>query len=343
MGLIPVFATGKYTKGGLVLKQEKYTDIRPSEVAANKIHRHLEHQLATMPRTYKKTLIRYKDLAYLLIDCLDMILKYLTRELLSSSGDDEFNELTDTSNAIYADDDIVEIRRKLEESTNLLDTYDKLTNRNSIITKLPTSKDATDNDKINTSAMAKLYAEVLDSAAKVDYGYAEINECAKMINYWYNTRIAYMASHHKAYNIAQLPNWICHIILMYGKYHANGQPTFFINSLKQWCDNANEDFSNKYAIPKDITNLGKSSYMNDYTPDALVMYDILMEKGFLPLVTEDKTIVPMDPNYIVNLTKEHNPTLDKMIKTRFTKQAKYIKDIGLTPSSSDAKAEGVEA
>lgn len=322
------------------LKQEKYTDIRPSEVAANKIHRHLKHQLATRPRTYKKTLVRYKDLAYLLIDCVEMILKYLTHELLSSSEDNEFDELTDASRAIYADDDVVEIRKKLEESFSLLDTYNKLTSSNSVVTKLPS--DGNGNQKINPVEMTRLYGNVLYDASRVDYGYEEVNNCAKLIQYWYNTRIVHMSSHHKAYNITQLPNWICYIVLMYGKYHANGQPTFFINSFMDWCLNANEDFSNKYAVPKDITSIGKSSYMNDYTLDALIIYDILMEKGYFPLVTDNSAVVSMNPNFIVDLTKEHNPSLDKMIKTRFTKQSKYIKDIGLTPTSSEETAEGAE-
>lgn len=313
--------------GAYILKQEKYLEIRSSEVAANKVHRHLQNLLATKPRLYKKTLIRYKDLAYILIDCVDMILRFLTTDLLSNSGNDEFNELTD----LDANRDVIDMKSKLEESINILDIYNKLTSSN-----VASSVSSTDQDKpkIDCALMAKLYGEVLFNATKINFGYKEINDCAELIYYWYNIRMSYMSTHHKAYNISQLPNWICYIVLMYGKYHANGQTEFFINYLKKWCDDANTDFSNKYAIPKDITNLSKSSYVNDYTLDALIIYDILMERGYLPLVIDDSSIVPMSPNFIVDITKENNPNLDKMIKTRFTKRDKYIKQLGLTEVST---------
>jgi hypothetical protein len=323
------------------LKQDKYLEIRSSEVAANKIHKHLQLLLTKKPRLYKKTLIRYKDLAYILIDCVEQILRFLTSELLSSSEDNEFNELTDASHAIEPDDDMIEIRQKLEESFKLFDTYNKLTSNNSIAEPNNTNSDT--EPKINCALMAKVYGEVLSNAAEINYGYLEINNCAKLINYWYSHRMQYMSTHHKAYNISQLPTWICYIILMYGKYHANGQDQFFIDNFMRWCDNANEDFSNKYAVPKDITGLAKSSYVNDYTLDALIIYDILMEQGYLPLVLDDKSIVPMNPNFIVDITKENNPNLDKMIKTRFTKRDKYIKQLGLTRIAMTAEVEGGEA
>ncbi len=321
------------------MKQDKYLEIRSSEVAANKIHKHLQNLLTMKPRLYKKTLIRYKDLAYILIDCVEQILRFLTSELLSSSEDNEFNELTDASHTIEADDDMIEIRKKLEESFKLFDTYNKLTSNNSIT---PASDTDSDKPKINNALMAKTYGEVLSNAAEINFGYLEINNCAKLINYWYSHRMLYMSTHHRAYNISQLPTWICYIVLMYGKYHANGQDQFFIDHFMKWCDDANDDFSNKYAIPKDITNLAKSSYVNDYTLDALIIYDILMEKGYLPLVLDDSSIVPMNPNFIVDITKENNPNLDKMIKTRFTKREKYIKQLGLTRIAMDTKAEGAE-
>lgn len=324
------------------LRQEKYFEIRSSEVAANKIHKHLQNLLANRPRMYKKTLVRYKDLAYLLIDCVDMILRFLTNELLSSSEDNEFNELSSSDCPVTDDADVNEIRRKLTESTQLFETYNTLASSSTIVTALPV-ENPEQAPAVDCGAMAKVYGDVLEAAANIDYGYVEVNDCAKLIHYWYSHRMLYMSTHHKAYNIAQLPNWISCIVLMYSKYHANGQPTFFANTLMQWCDTANETFSNKYAIPKEVINIGKSSYMNDYTVDALIIYDLLMEQGFLPLVNPDSNIVPMDPNFIVDRTKEHNPNLDKVVRTRISKRTKYIEEIGLTPSDTMLLQEGVKA
>lgn len=321
------------------MRQEKYLDIRPSEVAANKVHKHLENLLKVRPRTYKKTLIRYKDLAYILIDCVDLILRFLTQDLLNSSGDNEFDELSDPTYTSDSDAVVKDIRNKLEETSRLFDTYNKLTTGNgAIVTPVVDSSSHIDN-----SRMAKTYADILENAAHLDFGYVEVNKCAELINYWYSTRMLYMSSHHKAYNISQLPNWICYIVLMFGKYHANGEMDFFIGNFKQWCDDANDDFSNKYAVPKDLTNLAKSSYVNDYTIDALIIYDLLMEKGYLPLVNADTSIVAMNPNFVVDLTKANNPDLDKVIKTRFSKRDKYAKQIGLTPTLPAIFSEGVKA
>jgi hypothetical protein len=259
---------------------------------------------------------------------VDLILKFLTQDLLNSSGDNEFDELSDVSRLGESDAVVRDIHTKLEETSRLFDTYNKLTvNSGAVLTSVVDTL-----GDLNNGLMAKTYGEVLESATHLDFGYVEVNKCAELVYYWYSHRMYYMSLHHKAYNISQLPNWICYIILMFGKYHANGEMDFFIANFMKWCDAANDDFSNKYAIPKDITNISKSSYVNDYTIDALIIYDILMENGYVQLVNVSGNIVPMNPNFIVDLTKENNPNLDKVIKTRFSKRDVYAQQIRLTPT-----------
>lgn len=303
-------------------KSEKSYGIRPSEVAANKIQRHLQDLLNTRPRVYRRTLTRYIDLAYILLDCIDKILKFLTSELLSASSDKEFDELT-TSAEDNAD--IMEIREKLQNTTNLLDSYSQLGKR---------SNSSEENDKSCSNAETiKIYGNTFSQGAMINTGYKEVNQCADLINYWYITRIQYMTIRHRAYQNLQIPNWIGFIVLMYGKAHANGTQDQFVDWFKSWCDNANNDFSNKYAVPKELTLLRKHLYPNDLTLDALIIYDILLDKCYSDLTSLDLT-AKLDANFIVTLIKEHLPEYKTIIQTRFSKQMEYIEQINLTATTN---------
>jgi len=303
-------------------KSEKSYGIRPSEVAANKIQRHLQDLLTKRPRVYRRTLTRYIDLAYILLDCIDRILQFLTSELLSASSDKEFDELTPSAedNA-----DIMVIREKLQNTTNLLDSYSQLGKR---------FNSSEENDKACSNAeIIKTYGDTFSQGAMINTGYKEVNQCADLINYWYTTRIQYMTIRHRAYQNLQIPNWVGYIIVMYGKAHANGTQEQFVKWFKSWCDNANNDFSNKYAVPKELTLLKKHLYPNDLTLDALIIYDILLDKCYVDLTSLDLP-VKLDANFIVTLMKEQLPEYKTIIQTRFSKQMDYIEQINLTATNS---------
>lgn len=310
-------------------KSEKSYGIRPSEVAANKIQRHLQDLLTKRPKVYRRTLTRYVDLAYILLDCIDKILKFLTSELLSASSDKEFDELTPSAedNA-----DIMAIREKLQNTTDLLDSYSQMGKR------LNSSEDT--KKSCSNTEIIKTYGDTFSQGAMINTGYMEVNQCADLINYWYSTRIQYMTIRHRAYQNLQIPNWVGYIVIMYGKAHANGTHTEFVKWFKSWCDNANNDFSNKYAVPKELTLLKKHLYPNDLTLDALIIYDILLDKCYVDLTSLDLA-VKLDANFIVTLIKEQLPEYKTIIQTRFSKQMDYIEQINLTATLSSADAEVV--
>lgn len=310
-------------------KSEKSYGIRPSEVAANKIQRHLQDLLTKRPKVYRRTLTRYVDLAYILLDCIDKILKFLTSELLSASSDKEFDELTPSAedNA-----DIMAIREKLQNTTNLLDSYSQLGKR------FNSSEEP--NKSYNNAEIIKTYGNTFSQGSMINTGYKEVNQCADLINYWYITRIQYMTIRHRAYQNLQIPVWVGYIVVMYGKAHANGMQDEFVKWFKSWCDNANNDFSNKYAVPKELTLLKKHLYPNDLTLDALIIYDILLDKCYSDLTSLDLT-VKLDANFIVTLIKEYLPEYKTIIQTRFSKQMDYIDQINLTATASSVDAEAV--
>ena len=304
-----------------LLKTEKSYGIRPSEVAANKIQNHLEDLLETRPRVYRRTIKRYIDLAYILLECINKILKFLTSELLSSSTDTEFDELT---NSEEDSDEIMKIQMKLQSTSELLDSYSQLAKR---------TKD-TESSHATNALIVKQYGDIFTAANNTDLHYVEVNECANLIYFWYTTRVAYMTVRHKAYQNLQLPIWTAYIVIMYGKSLANGTHTEFVNWFKSWCTSANEDFSNKYVVPKELTLMKKQLYANDLTLEALIIYDILIDKGYFDLTTMDND-AKLDANYIVTLMKNINPDSKHIIQTRFSKQDEYIEQIGLTPTNVD--------
>ena len=299
-------------------KSEKSYGIRPSEVAANKIQRHLQDLFDTRPRVYRRTLTRYIDLAYILLDCIDKILKFLTSELLSASSDKEFDELT---TSVEDNEDIIEIQKKLQNTSDLLDSYSQLAKR-------PNTSEESKSININTEIVKK-FGQSFSDGSLINTGYLEANLCSDLINYWYTTRIRYMTIRHKAYQNLQIPLWVGYIVLLFGKAHANNTTEEFISWFKSWCDNANNDFSNKYAVPKELTLLRKQIYPNDITIDALIIYDILIDKCYSDLTSEDFD-AKLDANFIVTLMKEFRPEYKTIIQTRFSKQDEYISQINLT-------------
>ena len=211
------------------MQQPEYLEIYPSEVAAQKISKHLDKMLETKPRVYRKTLLRYKRLAYLLLECLTKIVNMLQSEMLLSSGDSEFQELV-------SDFDV-------EQIDELRDSVDNIGN---LIEKKPSAE----SKKIAGEVLTK-YKTVLRQASDYNFGYAEVNECAELLNYWITRRFSGYNTNFK-YQIKQLPVWTTFIVIAYGKYHSTGDTLEFISDFKTWCDSLDSDSSNCWALPYNI-------------------------------------------------------------------------------------------
>jgi hypothetical protein len=286
-----------------VKQQKNYLEIYPSEVAARKISKHLDKMAEKRPRVYRKTLLRYKKLAYLLIECVTKIVRMLQSEMLLSSDDAEFQELVSE----FDTEQIDELRNSVDDLGNLVD-------------KQPSGESR----RIAADALRQ-YKEVFNQAANTDFGYIEVNECAQMLNYWMSRRFSGFNPNFK-FQIKQLPIWATFVIIAYGKYHAVGETTKFITEFKQWCDDLDEDTSNCWALPYNIFNMTKVIDSSNFTVDALVIYDLLIN-GCLYQLIDGKAKVPMDSFYIANLIKSHCPDKARTVRTRYTKQAELIESL----------------
>ena len=207
----------------------KYLEIYPSEVAAKKILAHMNQMLHDKPKVYKKTIIRYKKLAELLINILNKINQFIESETLLTSDETEFNELSKLS------DDTVKPFERIQDISNSEEEFD------GIHTNEKKASAAINTGKIST---------IVQAGANIDFGYEEINRCAKLINMWFQARIPKSSEESDfRYNVNQLPLWISHIIIAYGHYFDQGKVYDLEQEFAYWCDEIKEDPHNTYRVP----------------------------------------------------------------------------------------------
>ena len=285
------------------MKQPEYLEIYPSEVAARKISKHLDKMTTIKPRVYRKTLIRYKKLAQLLLECVGKIVRMLQSEMLLSSGDSEFQELVSD----FDTEQIDELRDSVDALGNLVE-----------------KKTSPETKKLAAETLLT-YKQVFNQAAQIDFGYEEVNTCAELLSYWMNKRFSGCNPNFK-FQIKQLPIWATFIIIAYGKYHSLGYDIKFVKDFKSWCDDLDNDFSNCWALPYNVFNMTKTIDPANFTMDAVVIYDVLIN-GCLYQLLDQK--IPMDSSYIAKLVKEYHPGRAKEIRVRFNKQKEIIQKLGL--------------
>jgi hypothetical protein len=293
------------------LKHNKYLEIYPSEVAARKISKHLDTMAANKPRVYRKTLLRYKQLAGVLLECVAKIVRMLQSEMLLSSGDSEFQELLSD----FDTEKIDELRDSVDMLGNLVDKTSSAENR-----------------KLSGDTV-RIYKSVYGSASEMDFGYVEVNECANLLKYWIDHRFSGRNPNFK-FQIKQLPIWATFIVIAYGKYRSIGYSTKFVKEFKAWCDSLADDKTNCWALPYTVFNMTKVIDDNNFTLDAVIIYDLLID-GCLYQLTDIK--VPMDSFYIAKLVKDRRPELAHDVRTRFTRQKELIELLNLRATNVTAE------
>ena len=234
----------------------KYIEIYPSEVAAKKILRHLDTMLQQKPKVYKKTILRYKKLAELLMECLDKINKFIESETLLSSDDTEFDELSKP-----ADDNLTSLKnsKSMQNISNSVEDFDDV---------------HTSGQHYNNSKVSK-FRTILNTGSNIDFGYVEVNQCAKLVNMWFQARIPKTAKDSDfRYNINQLPLWISHIIITYGYYLEQGKVYDLEQEFKYWCKEIQDDPHNTYRVPYCVYNTCRSKDREFYTLSAVLISDI---------------------------------------------------------------------
>lgn len=289
----------------------KYLEIYPSEVAAKKILAHLEKMLEEKPKVYKKTILRYKKLAELLMMCLDKINKFIESETLLSSDDTEFDELSKP-----VDDNIESFKEanSIRRITNNLEDFDNL---------------HTSGQQFNSSSILK-YSTILQTGSNLDFGYEEVNQCAKLINQWFQARIPKNSKDSDfRYNINQIPLWISQIIITYGYYFEQGKVYDLEQEFNRWCKEIKEDSHNVYRVPYCVYNTCRSDKRECFTLSAVLISDLLTEKCYYSLLN----LVNDNSNTVISIVRENNPGLTNAIRTRINNQNVLLETLEFTSTA----------
>ena len=292
----------------------KYLEIYPSEVAAQKISGHLDKMLEDPPKVYRKTLKRYQKLAILLLDCVDKINRLIQQEALLSSESSEFDELSYPDSG-QIERKLEEVQSKSKETSNFLSKDVKLADASS--------------SSVNRQTISK-YAEVFNEGAEISFGVSEVDDCARLINSWFTSRfIPKRKNTNFKYQIAQLPLWTAYIVVAYGKHRADGTLNEFKLVFDSWLNSIETDMNNCWALPVNVYSLLKNASNQDYTLDAVAIYDILMERCYYKL-TESNVAIRLDPNIIAIAVKQHNPELSNLVSMRFSSPDVLRSKVNLT-------------
>lgn len=287
----------------------KYLEIYPSEVAAKKILAHMEQMLKDKPKVYKKTIVRYKQLAELLISCLNKINHFIEIETLLASDETEFDELSKPT------EDTVTPFKEFESMQRLSDNAEEFDNIH------------TNGVKYNSTLILSNLSAILQTGANLDYGYSEINQCAKLINMWFQARIPKSNSVSDfRYNINQIPLWISHIIITYGYYFEQGKVYDLEQEFKFWCQEIQDDPHNTYRVPYCVYNTCRSDDKKCFTLSSVLISDILAEKCYYSL----NDILKVEGSDVVSIVKANNPGLSTAIRTRINKQHDLLNTLGFT-------------
>lgn len=283
---------------------------------ADKIDSQLSIVLSQKPQMYNKTKEKYKELAISLLSSVEKIASILEEDSLASVD----NEVAEFSGN---DVDISDIATALKQTNDKIASYASFVSPN--VSSLSTNA--------NKETLRR-YGQILEQASNYNFIYAEANECAYILNRWFKARFSNPVKDNSfKYNLSYIPQWITDIIIMYGKYHSNNDTSTFIDIMTSWCDSLSNQ-SVRWAVPYEVYQLNKSIEPRNYTMDAVLIGDVLMEE-VLYLLTESSA-----PDIVANLecypvaskVKANNPSLLPIIRTRIVNRDSLSKKYNLTSS-----------
>lgn len=277
------------------------------EIAADKIEAGLEDILATNPRMYSKTVVRYENLAHKLLSCVDKIAKIAQIDALSPQSNDEFNELAEASGFdLSLDSAIVGVQQGLKEAKEFSATSES------------------DDGKVfvDLNFVDSIFSEV----RCIDFGLEAVNHCAQLLYKWFHSRFIECPCKCK---ISYLGLWVHTFIIQFGNYCAKGARQNFEDSIVSWCDRLPK-INIVYVHPYFIHQTLKSIDPSDFTLEAVLINDLLYSECLYKL----SSVYPMfDSMEVSRIIKDKNPGLTPKINSRFAKKNELLRSVFPVESS----------
>lgn len=277
------------------METPKYISIYPIETAAKKISDMLDMILEQKPRLYGKTKARYNDLTVSLLSSVEKISKITQEDALSTQSDDEFNELASAGFDIGVDSALKSAQQEIAAAKSFSSRSD-------------------DNSFVDLKYIDTVFAEL----NSIDFGWKEVNHCARLLQRWYHSR--FIEHPVTSCNYSYLGDWVHKFIIQFGYHCSVNSCDNFETSLIAWCDRL--AFSDiKYAQPWFIFQTFKSGGPEEYTLQAVLINDMIYDKCLCKLTS---TYPMFDSMEVSRLVKSKNPALTPKINSRFAKQHELI-------------------
>lgn len=261
-------------------------DIYSAQSHINKLLAYIKELHSSNRRMYSKSKTKLKDLSDTCVSIVDMISDILEDEMFTESYD-EFSGL-----------DYKEIQGiKAHMGDTLLNMPKPVPVDNF------TAKD-------RKKAFAQ-YVTVLDEVAHKDIPSNRVDNCAKIIWYWFEHR--FMLTNNFRYSMKQLPIWIQFLVMSYGYSICQGQDSLFIEEMRQWCDKLLLS-DVPYPFPYEIYDKYKNPSKSFANLTSVVMWDILLSSGYDKLCKGHPKELYFREDAVYNYCGKLNPSeLDRYV------------------------------
>lgn len=267
-------------------------DIYSAESHVKRLLSYVESIADEKPRMYEKSKNRLRDLADTCNQVVLVISEILQDEVLSDDGE----EFDSTSS------DMEELLSSMEDQLMKLREFTSTGSSQSL-----SSSSNASSSRVDKKHVISDYKKCLMSASDDYIGCVYADECAEMLWTWFNTRFYQTISGSSfRYNMKKFPVWVRDFVIVYSKSVHDGCSEDFMNDFRRWINLIKTtDARNKYAVPYPVYQFGKSIDANYLTLEAVVMWDMLLDKGLLDLCSNDEFY--LDEYCVYNLVAEHSP------------------------------------
>ena len=269
-----------------------YNRLHSLSDTAEKVLRLADDVVENRPQVqYAKTKQRYQDIVTNLMKSVNKMLPLVEEGLLiPDETSDEFNELS-----------------------NLIDKINE-TAQNTPSADLTAKIQSTNKRKDNIFV---LFDSVFADAANTEFGYEEVDMCAKSLYRWFHARFI---MHPGVYKTTELSNWVRNFIIAFGKASHNNTLYDLESHIENWCQKL-ETETVKYAVPYQIYKMDKHKDISEYTLESVLIGDILFSDCLYRLTKQElpNSQIVLDSLAVANFVRNKNKSLASEIRTRFSK------------------------
>lgn len=250
-------------------------DIYSAQRNTEKLLKYVKDLADTRPNLYEKSKDRLRDVASTCGQVISIIAEILQDEVLVDDGA-EFGGGSGDLNSV------------LTIMQTQLDQLKAFAGVNTVQEENSQAKSKSSNR--NRSQILRDYRLCLSKLSTIDSGYACVDECARLLWRWFDTRFLRLASNSKfKYNMKRFPIWIRDIVMMYGASLHDGSQVVFMQEFQTWLNSISSDpkARDRYAIPFNIYQFNRSPLSSQATLEAAVIWDMLVSFGLSEICRED--------------------------------------------------------